>query len=356
MKTLIWITLICLCIGKMTAVASTKPDNPAPENCYAGIDRDDHFDNYADVGFRATYQGWGFEVHIDTSNDRFAEFVDDIPKISDSFSRFLTSQNGDIQLKFDAKQPHFVLKVLEFFEPYKDRVESVYLQGFGTDPIDVSVAVLKALEVFDKLSVLHMNVDALPWRVVDIRAKHDAADLKTLDQSLAKLIKKMVTRELFWVILPQFAGQESLDAVLDGVKISVIDLSKLDSDLSWKKLANVKDVTWIGLPKVNDTQSVLSTLAETKVSELAVSGISDADLELISQNQNIAKLSIRSSLEVSLQGLGSLIQLQNLNELALFGDSYQPKDLQLIEEWAEAMKSRYKLKHGRELKVRILLP
>lgn len=115
-------------------------------------------------------------------------------------------------------------------------------------------------------------------------------------------------------------------------------------------------MTAISLPKVNNPQSVLSILAETKISELVVSGISDADLELISQNKKLVKLSIRSSLEVSLQGLGSLIQLRNLSELALFGDSYQPKDLQLIEEWAESMKSRYKLKHGRELKVRILLP
>jgi len=331
--------------------------NWAPDNCFDVFDRDDHFDSYADVGFRATYQGWGFEVHIDTSNDRFAEFVDDIPKITDAFRLFFTSQDGDIQLKFDtAERPHFVLKVLELFGPYKERVQVIYMRGFGTDLIDDSVAVLKALEAFDKLTSLHMNVNSLPWRVVDLRAKHNAADLKALDQSLAQLIKKMVTRELFWVILPQFAGQESLDAVLDGVKISVIDLSKIDGDLSWKKLANVKDVTAISLPKVNDPQSVLSILAETKINELVVSGISDADLELISQNKKIVKLSIRSSLEVSLQGLGSLIQLQNLNELTLFGDSYQPEELPLIEEWAESMMYRYKLKHGRELKVRILLP
>lgn len=232
MKTLVWIATTCLCVGQMNVVAFAKLDKPVPDKYYEKIDRDDHFDNYADVGFRATCHSPGFHVHVDTSNDRFAEFVDDIPKISDSFSRFLTSQDGDIQLKFDAKQPHFVLKVLELFRPYRERVSVIYMQGFGTDPIGDSVAVLKALEAFDKLSSLHMNVDALPWRVVDVRAKHNDAELESLDRSLAKLIKKIATRKLFWVILPQFAGQESLDAVLDGVEISVIDLSKINADLS----------------------------------------------------------------------------------------------------------------------------
>jgi len=320
---------------------------------HSNQEKDDRFARYIDNGFSID-QVSVFEVHVDSSKPGFGQFVMDLEKAATEIRPFLERADLNIQLRIDcASEPTYVKSVLEIFLPYKKRVDFVEIQGFDTQSIDEACDVLEVLGEFDSLRFLSIETNPGFVPCGNGIMKLGEWEARVIDVALSKLLARISNENVFWLVLPKFAGQESLDAVLSGTGVDYIDCSHLAPDSDWSKLGEADGISGIELPLLNDLSLVLQQLNQTSVRELSVAGVTDEDLRLISKNPQITKLTVRSSEKMTLLGLQALIDSEKLETVFLYDESYRHLDLASVEKWAKSLNLMGQERYKREINVRI---
>lgn len=342
------LALSLVCSGGWVTSKRSLTTNPSHQ-------ADDRYSKYTDNGFSIDQLSY-FEVQVDSSKPGFGQFVSDLQKVSTEIRPFLEKSDLGIQLRFEcASEPAYVKSVLEMFLPYKKRVTFVELQGFDTQPVDEACAVIEVLCEFDSVEFVGIETYSGFSPCGIGMEKLGEQESRLIDVALSKLVARVSRQGAFWLVLPQFTGQESLDAVLGGTGTGVeyIDFTNLEPGLDWSKLGQAKGITGIELPLLNDLAIVLKQLDHTSISQLNVAGVTDEDLAKISKNPKIKKLTVRSSKKMTLIGLQSLIEAEKLEDVFLYDESYNHLELASVKEWAKSLTRIGQERYKREINVRV---
>ncbi len=325
--------------------------------CNGILGDDEELDSYRECGFFATRLHWGTQVYIDTSNPKFGTCVQSRERLSIEFKQFVSQSKRSIRLKFSsAEESKYVAQILELFAPYEQCVDVIEIERLGTASVEDAVAVLVRLEQFKTLSSLRFSNGTGIWAQPNSSPALNESQVRELDEALAKLFRELTVRDMLSISVPDFASQESLDVVLTNSGVSVLLLGDIRRELSWSAVATLDRTSSIELPHIPALSEVLGDLQKTGVNSLSVQGISNEDLALIAQNQNISNLRIRSAIELNEEGLNELRNLENLKTLVLYEGAYSETNLAGIKKWAAEVEHHYKLKLNREIEIRIHQP